>query len=63
MRDVRLNAKNVTCPTWGGKDHKILFVTSGREETNESMSSDEGGLMFRVMVSDVKGSGKREFAG
>jgi sugar lactone lactonase YvrE len=48
----------MTCPTWGGKNFDILFITSA----SGSLKGDEGGQMFRYKTR-VKGLPKFEFAG
>jgi sugar lactone lactonase YvrE len=58
LKDIIFSGKNMTCPTWGGKDFDILFVTSA----SGSLMGDEGGQMFRYKTR-VKGLAKFEFAG
>ena len=48
----------MTCPTWGGSNSNILFITSASGALKEG---DEGGHMFRYMT-EVKGLPKFEFA-
>jgi len=55
----------MTCPTWGGENHNILYLTSasGHELTGEVEEGDEGGNLFKVVFDGVKGMVKNEFAG
>lgn len=64
-REIFFPAKFMTCPTWGGKDSNILYLTSasGNEMTGETEEGDEGGNLFRVIFDGVKGMVKNEFAG
>jgi len=64
LTDVEFSGKNMTCPTWGGKDFNILFVTSARDGILGIQDGDEGGNMFKYMLKQgLKGKTKFEFAG
>jgi sugar lactone lactonase YvrE len=58
LKEIIFSGKNMTCPTWGGKNFNILFITSA----SGSLKGDEGGQMFRYKTR-VKGLPKFEFAG
>lgn len=61
LKDIEFSGRNLTCPTWAGKDLDILFVTSGRKEPNEA---DEGGSVFKYKnETGVRGTIKHQFAG
>ena len=54
----------MTCPTWGGENHDILFVTSAKGGDGIEGKADEGGNMFTYKVVDgPKGKPEHEFAG
>jgi sugar lactone lactonase YvrE len=64
LKDIEFSGKNLTCPTWGGKNLDILFVTSAKDPILGIKNGDEGGNMFRYMVrAGPKGKPKFEFAG
>jgi sugar lactone lactonase YvrE len=64
LKDIQFSGKNLTCPTWGGKNHDTLFITSAREGTGDDTGVDEGGNIFSYQFKDeVKGLPKNEFAG
>jgi hypothetical protein len=66
LKDIEFSGKNLTCPTWGGKNLDILFVTSAKDPILGIKDGDEGGNMFKYMVragSNPKGKPKFEFAG
>jgi sugar lactone lactonase YvrE len=60
LKEVVLPAANPTCPTWGGKNFDILFVTTARDD---GLAEDEGGNMFMFKPVGAKGQAKREFIG
>jgi sugar lactone lactonase YvrE len=63
LKDILFSGKNLTCPTWGGKDLDFLFATSALGG-NDIALDDEGGYMFRYQVkTGLKGTEKREFRG
>ncbi|PMD13508.1 regucalcin [Hyaloscypha hepaticicola] len=64
VKDIEFSAKNLTCPTWGGKNLDILFVTSAKDSFIGIQEGDEGGNMFRYRIPEgPKGKPKFEFAG
>ena len=63
LKDILFSGKNLTCPTWGGKDLDILFATSAMGGSDAALD-DEGGYMFRYRVkTGPKGTEKGEFRG
>jgi sugar lactone lactonase YvrE len=62
LKQVKLPAMCPTCPTWGGKDHDILYLTTARDRSQNPDPSDDGGHIFRFLPG-VKGQAKNEFAG
>ncbi|KAE8453268.1 hypothetical protein EG329_011335 [Mollisiaceae sp. DMI_Dod_QoI] len=64
LKDIMFSGENLTCPTWGGKNYDILFVTSARHGVGDETGIDEGGNIFSFKVgSGVKGLLKNEFGG
>jgi sugar lactone lactonase YvrE len=64
LKDIKFSGKNLTCPTWGGKNLDILFVTSAKDPFLGIKDGDEGGNMFKYMIREgPKGKPKFEFAG
>jgi sugar lactone lactonase YvrE len=64
LKDIEFSGKNLTCPTWGGKNLDILFVTSAKDPIICIKDGDEGGNMFKYMVRNgPKGKPKFDFAG
>ncbi|KUJ12334.1 SMP-30/Gluconolaconase/LRE domain-containing protein [Mollisia scopiformis] len=64
LKSIKFSGKNLTCPTWGGKDHDMLFITSARQGAGDDTGLDEGGNIFSHKVGDgVKGLAKNEFGG
>ena len=64
LKEITFSGKNMTCPTWGGKNFDTLFATSAKAENGSVEVGDEGGSMFRYHVRDgAKGGSRREFAG
>jgi sugar lactone lactonase YvrE len=64
LRDIEFSGKNLTCPTWGGRNLDILFVTSAKDPFLGIKDGDEGGNMFKYMVREgTKGKPEFEFAG
>ncbi|TVY38274.1 Uncharacterized protein LSUB1_G002273 [Lachnellula subtilissima] len=53
VRDVVFSAKAVTCPTWGGKNLDVLFITTAQDK-------GAGGKMKVVMFTDMKHQQERE---
>ena len=63
LKEIVLPATNPTCPTWGGKNFDILFVTTASENSPEATSNYQGGHMFRFKPVGARGNSKREFPG
>jgi sugar lactone lactonase YvrE len=64
LKDIEFSGKNLTCPTWGGKNLDILFVTSAKDPFISIKEGDEGGNMFIYRIPEgPKGNPKFEFAG
>ena len=63
LRQIKLPAIYPTCPTWGGKNNDILFITTARDRTDTPDPNDEGGHMYLVHPANVHGTTKYEFAG
>jgi sugar lactone lactonase YvrE len=60
LREIEFSGKNMTCPTFGGKNLDLLFVTSGRKEPNDA---DEGGSLFKYKLEQgIRGTEKYQFA-
>lgn len=63
LREITFPAKKVTCPTWGGEDHNILYVVSAKDTSDGRAPNDEGGHVFMYKAEGVRGRSKYEFAG
>lgn len=63
LKDIVFSAKNPACTTWGGRDHNILYVATGRDRSPDAKPDDEGGHMFMYKPKDARGQPKYEFAG
>jgi len=64
VKSIAFPASNVTCTTWGGKYHDILYLTSAHEKFGTtSTPGDQGGHMFRYKSEGLRGAPKYEFAG
>lgn len=63
LKQVRLPARYLTCPTWGGKNHDILFVTTARDRTENPDPSDDGGHIYMFRPNGASGRAKYEFGG
>jgi len=63
LKEITFPAKRVTCPTWGGKDHDIVYVVSGKDTSDDRAADDEGGHVFMYKAEGVRGRPKYEFAG
>ena len=61
LKDIVIPAAKPTCPTWGGQNFDILFVTTARNNSPEVSSDDEGGHMFSFKPVGIRGKAKREF--
>ncbi|KAL2786259.1 hypothetical protein BJX66DRAFT_346962 [Aspergillus keveii] len=63
LEDIVCTAKNPACTTWGGKDHNIIFMASGKDRSENPEPGDEGGHMFKYHPVSARGYPKHEFAG
>ncbi|KAJ5099589.1 hypothetical protein N7532_006590 [Penicillium argentinense] len=63
LKEIKLPAKYITCPTWGGKNNDILYMTTARDRTDNPDPSDDGGHMYMFKPSGVQGHVKYEFPG
>lgn len=63
LKEVGLPAMYPTCPTWGGRDHDILFITTARDRTADPDPADEGGHIYMFRPGGVRGQAKYEFGG
>ena len=64
IKELVFSGQRLTCPTWGGENHDILFVTSAKGGDGIEDKSDEGGNMFSYKVlTGPKGKPEYEFAG
>jgi sugar lactone lactonase YvrE len=63
LKDIVLSARNPACTTWGGKNHDIIYVASGKDRRPRAKADDEGGHMFRYKPGDARGQPKYEFDG
>ncbi|KAI9054439.1 hypothetical protein LZ554_001601 [Drepanopeziza brunnea f. sp. 'monogermtubi'] len=62
IKELIFSAQRLTCPTWGGENNKILFITSARDGCGVDGKPDEGGNMFRYIKEGTKGKAENEFA-
>lgn len=53
----------LTCPTWGGKNHDILYLTTARDRSENPDPNDDGGHIYKFLPDGAKGQPKNEFAG
>lgn len=63
LKQVKLPAMYPTCPTWGGKDHDILYLTTARDRTENPDPTDDGGHIYMFRPNDARGQAKFEFGG
>ncbi|KAL5318569.1 hypothetical protein ACEPPN_013631 [Leptodophora sp. 'Broadleaf-Isolate-01'] len=64
IKELVFSGQRLTCPTWGGENNDILFVTSAKGSDGIEGQADEGGNMFSYKVVDgPKGKPEHEFAG
>ncbi|ODV97650.1 hypothetical protein PACTADRAFT_47523 [Pachysolen tannophilus NRRL Y-2460] len=62
IKTLKFGAKKLTCPTWGGKDHNIMYVVSSYDTDENKDENDYGGQLFKYHT-DTTGLRKNEFAG
>ncbi len=60
---IMFPAYRVTCTTWGGKNHGILYLTSGKSEKPAEQPGDQGGHIFRYKPEGFRGQPKYQFDG
>ncbi|KAH7397783.1 SMP-30/Gluconolaconase/LRE domain-containing protein [Cadophora sp. MPI-SDFR-AT-0126] len=64
IKELVFSGNRLTCPTWGGVNHDILFISSAKGGEGLDGKADEGGNMFNYKVMDgPKGKAEHEFAG
>lgn len=64
LKDVVFSANNMACTTWGGRNHDIIFVATGKDRRPDAEADDEGGHMFKYKPSaEYRGAPKFEFDG
>lgn len=64
LKDVVFSANNMACTTWGGRNHDIIYVATGKDRSEGAKPDDEGGHMFKFKPSDgSRGYPKFEFDG
>jgi sugar lactone lactonase YvrE len=63
LKKVEFPAKFITCPTWGGLSHDVLYVTSAVDKSADAAPDDEGGHVFRYSAEGVRGVPKHKYAG
>lgn len=64
IKEFVFSGQRLTCPTWGGENHDILFVTSAKGGDGQADQADEGGNMFSYKIVDgPKGKPEHEFSG
>lgn len=63
LKEVILPAKYPTCPTWGGKNYDILYISTARDRTQNPDPNDDGGHMYMFRPSGVQGQAKYEYGG
>lgn len=64
LKDIVFSANNMACTTWGGKNHDIIFVATGKDRNPDAKADDEGGHMFKYKPSaQYHGAPKFEFDG
>lgn len=63
-RQVRVSAKNPTCPVFGGEGLNELYITTARQEmsSEELERTPEAGGVYRAVFDDVRGLPDRPFA-
>lgn len=63
LREIRMPALYPTCPTWGGQDNDILYITTAKDRTDEPDPNDQGGHVYMHRPTGVQGHTKYEFNG
>jgi sugar lactone lactonase YvrE len=64
LNDGKTNWKGPSCPTFGGPDHRTLFVTSARYlmSPQEDREDTEAGSLYAITLDDVQGVPANLFA-
>jgi sugar lactone lactonase YvrE len=60
QKSLTFPAKCITCPSWGGPNNDVLFVTSAQPLGEKQEEDDEGGNVFKYEAG-VKGMANYEF--
>lgn len=63
LKQGGLPAMYPTCPTWGGKNHDMLFLTTARDRTGNPDPADDGGHIYMFRPGGASGQAKYEFGG
>lgn len=61
LKEISFPAAYVTCPTWGGKDHDIIYLSTGKDRRANSDPVDGGGHMYMYKPAGSKGQPKHNF--
>lgn len=62
IKDVQFGAKDIACPTFGGPNNDILYVTTATDLRPSRVATDLGGHLFKYHAG-VKGLPKFRFKG
>ncbi|KAJ6107602.1 hypothetical protein N7523_008925 [Penicillium sp. IBT 18751x] len=63
LEQVKLPAMCLTCPTWGGKNYDILYITTARDLSKNPDPNDDGGQIYKFLPDGARGQPNHEFAG
>jgi sugar lactone lactonase YvrE len=63
LKEIKFPAAYVTCTTWGGKNHDIIYLSTGMDRRENPDPEDEGGHMYMYKPTGARGQAKHEFAG
>lgn len=63
LKEIKLPALYPTCPTWGGSNQNILYITTAKDRTVNPDSNDQGGHIYMLQSAGNQGHGKYEFDG
>jgi hypothetical protein len=61
LKDIVFSGKCLTCPTWGGDNFDMMFVTSAQD--TDGYEKDEGGHIFCYKDDKARGVAKNIFPG
>ncbi len=64
IKELLFPGQRLTCPTWGGENNDIIFITSASGGAGIASQIDEGGNMFSYKVAEgPRGKPEHEFSG